>query len=120
MVDRQAARDAAADAIATRWEVIIGPRSGFGPVKTVTCGTYGGYQSGCRCADCLEARRTYDRTLAERKQAGLFVPKPRSTVVLEGITHGVRKGYEKGCRCGPCREAKSVSNRKNYRPKVDR
>jgi hypothetical protein len=117
MFDRQAARDAAADSIATKWEVIVGPRSGFGPVRTVKCGTYGGYQSGCGCADCLEARRAYDRNLVATKRAGSFVSTPRSTVVLEGITHGIRRGYDKGCRCEPCRGAKSISNRKNYRPK---
>lgn len=66
---RQRARDGAADAIATRWEVIVGKNSGFAPVGR-RCGTYSSYTSkGCRCQLCKDAKNQYERNLRVRKRA---------------------------------------------------
>ena len=91
---RQRARDAAADQIATRHEVIVPKNGGFAPPpKPRQHGTYSSYTYGCRCDLCRDAKRAYTR----HKQAKQRAP------------HGTNYGYSKlGCRCEHCREAQRL------------
>lgn len=71
MVDpaaRQRARDAAADQIATRHEVIVPKNGGFAPPpKPRRHGTYSSYTGGCRCDLCKGAKAAYMRSRYVRK-----------------------------------------------------
>ncbi len=62
-----------------------------GMTLTIPHGTRAGYagtrrRSGCRCADCLDANRSY--------LAGL----------IDNADHGKRSTYSLGCRCELCKE----------------
>lgn len=52
-----------------------------------------GYQAGCRCEVCKEARRSYMAEYRARKLAS------------SDFTHGIVSGYQAGCRCEECRAA---------------
>ena len=55
------------------------------------------YNQGCRCAECRESVKIYQRTLVGR----------------EPPNHGTASAYcNYGCRCDPCRMAGSAHNRR--------
>ena len=60
-------------------------------------GKLSGYQRGCRCDRCRDARREYTNKLKNR-------PTPLHV-------HGTRNGYSAyGCRCDECYEAMQAYN----------
>lgn len=40
-------------------------------MRRAMCGTYSGYVTGCRCADCTRANTVYNRDYKMRKRKGL-------------------------------------------------
>lgn len=64
-------------------------------------GSNAGYNRGCRCEPCVEARKAYR---AERKAN----PVGR----VEKADHGTIAKYTHGCRCQPCRDAIAEYNRR--------
>lgn len=69
--DRQAARDAAADSIATKWDVSI-PRQrgrhGFPIAPDVVHGRISTYIKGCRCEPCRARKAVDNRKQTLRRQ----------------------------------------------------
>lgn len=59
-------------------------------------GTNAMYAAGCRCADCVEARRVYQAEWRARTNDGKF-----------HATCGTLAGWDGGCRCKYCRQAKA-------------
>lgn len=69
--------------------------------RVITHGTTTGYQYGCRCRSCLDAKLAYNRDLARGIHRAR--PEPR------GRTCGLIGTYNRGCRCDDCREAGRVA-----------
>ncbi len=50
-----------------------------GRFKPITHGTNSGYSRGCRCVDCVQIHRDYNREYQRRKRAGESKPRRQQT-----------------------------------------
>ena len=71
-------------------------------------GTVSGYEKGCRCDGCRNAKRL--RAANYRKNKHPIKNKERKFV--EKAHHGTTTGYKQGCRCEECTKANSLYKRK--------
>lgn len=64
----------------------------------VAAGTPSGYnRRGCRCPECREAHRIYNRGLRDKARR-------RAEINPEMVPHGTKSGYVYwGCRCPRCK-----------------
>lgn len=73
--------------------------------------TAGGYDQGCKCQPCRDAKNE-----AKRVRMGLKPGETRYNGTHFGdathpnYPHGEYRGYQSGCRCEPCRKAKSTGS----------
>lgn len=66
-------------------------------------GTYSTYVNRkCRCDECREAARTYQREASEKRRGGVPAKRGRPAKPIE---HGTFYSYQKGCRCDDCKTA---------------
>lgn len=73
------------------------------------CGTYSGYNGGCRCEACRQAASEYYVVRARAMGVG---PARR------GRTCGLISAYHHGCRCEDCRRAARETKRRQRAQKA--
>lgn len=68
----------------------------------------------CRCGECRDAHRTYQREWTARVQAEF----KRTGQLPVYVSHGSLNAYTKyGCRCDSCRQARRNYKRRYYQAK---
>ena len=79
-------------------------------------GTRARYSAGCRCSECTEANRAYNRAYLDRVKR---VANETGQPMYADRPHGRQETYNRGCRCELCRKVEAERHqRKRARAKL--